>query len=104
MDSIALQVGLLLAVLFLAERLANARGWTGVSIGGIPLLTWATLTAMAIWVEGVIAFVVLHLLLFAFGTGAAWAGLVVTGIVLAGTPVATALLLRRGAGNPTIRV
>jgi hypothetical protein len=103
MDSIALQIGLLLAVLFLVERLANARGWTGVSVAGVPVLTWVTLTAMAVWVEGVVAFVALHLLLFALGTGAAWAGLVVTAVVLVGTPIATAVLLRRGAGQPTVR-
>lgn len=103
MDSIALQVGLLLAVLFLLERLASARGWTGLSIAGVPVLTWVTLTAMAVWIEAVVAFVGVHLLLFAFGTGAASVGLAVTALVLVGTPFGTAIALRRGAGHRTLQ-
>jgi hypothetical protein len=45
MDSVGVQVGLLLAVLVLLERLAAARGWGGLSAAGIGLLVTAAVIA-----------------------------------------------------------
>jgi hypothetical protein len=95
MDSIGVQVGLLLAVLLLLERLATARGWGGLSAAGVPVLTWLVFTAMALWCEAALAFVAVHALLFALGTDVAGIGLILTGVVLVATPFATAYLVRR---------
>ncbi len=102
MDSIGLQVGLLLALLFLLERLASARGWAGFWLGGVPVLTWVVVTAMALWCEAVIAFVVVHLLYFVLGTDVATAGFVITAVLLIATPVVIALALRRGTQRPSL--
>src|SRR5512141_415059 len=96
MDSIGVQVGVLLVVLLLLERLASARGWVNLSAAGVPVLTWIVLTAMALWCEAVIAFVLVHASLFTLGTEAAGIGLVLSGVLLVVTPIATALLVRRG--------
>lgn len=99
MDSIGVQVGILLAVLLLLERLAAARGWGGLSAAGVPLLTWLVFTAMALWCEAALAFVAVHALLFALGTDAAGIGLVATGLVLVATPFVTAFLIRGPDGR-----
>ena len=103
MDSTALQVGLLLLVLFLVERLASARGWAGVSAAGVPLVTWLVVSALAVWCEAVLAFVILHVLLFTLGSGIASAGLALAALLLAGTPIATWYLLRRRARQRALR-
>lgn len=103
MESIGVQVGLLLVVLLLLERLATARGWGGLSAAGLPLLTWLVFTAMALWCEAILAFVAVHALLFALGTDVAGLALILTGLVLAATPFATALLIRRGTRRTPVQ-
>jgi hypothetical protein len=95
MDSVGVQVGLLLGLLLLIERLATARGWGGLSAAGIPVLTWLVFTAVALWCEATLAFVAVHGLLFVLGTDVAGIALVLTAAVLIATPVATALIIRR---------
>ena len=95
MDSIGVQVGVLLVVLLLLERLASARGWVSLSAAGVPVLTWFVLTAMVLWCEGVLAFVLVHASLFTLGTEAAGIGLVLTAVILVATPIVTALVVRR---------
>jgi hypothetical protein len=99
MDSIGVQVGILLAVLLLLERLATARGWGGLSAAGVPVITWIVFTAVALWCEAVLAFVAVHALLFVLGTDAARVGLVLTGLGLIATPFATAYIVRRRRGR-----
>lgn len=101
MDSVGVQVGLLLAVLLLLERLATARGWGGLSTAGVPVLTWLVFTAMALWCEATLAFVAVHGLLFVLGTDVAGVGLIVTGLVLVATPFVTAYLIRRATRQTT---
>jgi hypothetical protein len=96
MDSIGVQVGVLLVVLLLLERLAAARGWMGLKAAGVPVLTWLVVTAVALWCEAVLAFVLVHASLFVLGKDAAGVGLVLTVVLLVATPFATALLVRRG--------
>jgi len=103
MDSVGVQVGLLLAVLLLLERLATARGWGGLSAAGVPVLTWLVVTAMALWCEATLAFVAVHGLLFVLGTDVAGLGLIVTGLVLAGTPFVTAYLIRRATRHTPVQ-
>jgi len=95
MDSIGVQVGVLLVVLLLLERLAAARGWVNLSAAGVPVLTWLVLTAMALWCEAVLAFVLVHASLFTLGTEAAGIGLLLSGALLVATLIATALMVRR---------
>jgi len=59
-------------------------------------------TVFSMGVVFIVAFVASYALLFAFGTGAAWVGVIVSGLVMAATPVAWALVLRRRArrGSP----
>jgi len=103
MDSVGVQVGLLLAVLLLLERLATSRGWGGLSAAGVPVLTWLVFTAMALWCEATLAFVAVHGLLFALGTDAAGVGLILTGLVLLATPFATAYLIRRATRHTPVQ-
>jgi hypothetical protein len=95
MDSIGVQVGVLLVVLLLLERLASARGWFSLSAAGVPLLTWLIVTALALWCEAVLAFVLIHASLFTLGTEAAGIGLALTTAFLVATPIATAFVVRR---------
>jgi hypothetical protein len=103
MDSIGVQVGLLLAVLLLLERLATARGWGGLSAAGVPVITWLVVTAMAMWCEATLAFVAVHGLLFTLGTDVAGVGLIVTGLVLIATPFVTAHLIRRATRHTPVQ-
>ena len=102
MDSIGVQVGVLLVVLLLLERLAAARGWVSLSAAGVPVLTWLVLTAMTLWCEAVLAFVLVHASLFALGTEAAGVGLVLTAALLVATPIATAVLVRRATRRASV--
>jgi hypothetical protein len=103
MDSVGVQVGLLLAVLLLLERLAAARGWGGLSAAGVPVLTWLVFTAMALWVEATLAFVAVHGLLFVLGTDVAGIGLLLTGVVLIATPFVTAYVIRRATRHTPVQ-
>src|SRR5574340_284196 len=64
--------------------------------------TWLGLTALTMWCGWLLSFVVVHALLFAFGTGAAWVGIIVSGAFFAATPLAWGyVLLRRATRIPT---
>ena len=103
MESIGVQVGVGLAVLLLLERLAVAAGWRGLQVAGLPVVTWLAVTAMVVWLEAVLAFVLVHGLLFVFGTDVAMAGLVAAGLVLLATPFVTAAVLRGRARESSVR-
>lgn len=103
MDSVGVQVGLLLALLFLLERLAAARGWGGVSAAGIPILTWLIVTAVALWCEAMLAFVAVHGLLFLLGTDVAGVGLILTTVALVATPFVTAYVIRRASHRAPVQ-
>ena len=94
MDSIGVQVGVLLAVLLLVERLVAARRRDGRS-GAAALLTWFVLTAAVLWCGGLLAFAAVHALLFALGSDAATAGAIVSALLMLATPFAMALVVRR---------
>ena len=55
--------------------------------------TWLAVTIASLWVGFLIAFVVVHALLFLVGDSAAFAGLVVSVIVLGSMPIAWAVVL-----------
>jgi hypothetical protein len=65
---------------------------TGALIGA-----WLALTALTLWCGYVLAFVLVHALLFTFGSDVALVGMIVSAVLLVATPVAWGLLLRRQA-------
>ncbi len=93
MDSIGVQVGVLLAILLLLERLVAARRHDGRG-GAAALLTWFVLTSAVLWCGGLLAFAAVHALLFALGSDAAMAGAVLCALLLLATPFAMALVVR----------
>lgn len=96
MDSIGVQVAVLLAILLLIVLLVSAWRHAGHGGGTGPIITWLVLTALVLWCGAIVAFAAVHALLFAFGTGAAAAGLIVSGALLVSAPVALAVIVRRG--------
>ncbi len=100
-ESLGVALAVLLPLLLLVEGLVAAllssvNGWHAPRLLG-PLATWSVLTALTVWCVYLVAFVGVHALLFAFGTEAAWVGVIVTAIVLVGAPVAWGVLIRRQA-------
>ena len=55
------------------------------------------LTILSMGCVCIVAFVASYGLLFAFGVGAAWVGVIAPGVAIAATPVVWALILRRRA-------
>ena len=94
MESIGVQVGVLLGVLLLVERLMAARRRNG-RRGVAPALTWLVLTAAVLWCGALLAFAAVHALLFAFGPDAATAGAVACVAALIAAPFVLAVVIRR---------
>lgn len=103
MDSIGVQVGVLLAIVLLLERLLAARRRSGHPGPAAPLVTWLILTALTLWCGSILAFAGVHALLFTFGTGAAAVGLVASIALLVAAPLALALVVRRGTRDLSAR-
>lgn len=72
----------------LRERLVAAAGLVG---------AWLALTALTLWCVFLVAFVVLHALLFTLGTTAASIGLVASAVLLQATPLAWGIVIARRA-------
>lgn len=69
-------------------RLLGRLEWVG---------AWFVLTVLTVWCGALLAFLVLHLLLFTLGQAAASVGLFVTVVLLEITPFAWAMLMLRRA-------
>lgn len=91
MDSLGVLVAVLVWLVVVGAALMRAPGTGGRSQVG----AWLALTAVTMFCEFVVFFVVLHGLLFTLGEGASAVGLVIAFVVLQATPVAWALILRR---------
>jgi hypothetical protein len=80
------------AVALVIWLLAGGKGgrWAGVA-------AWIGLTSLMLWCGSMIAFVVLHGLLFFIGPGAAVAGVVVTTILMLAMPFGCAYVIRHRA-------
>lgn len=64
---------------------------------GTRIATWAAVTALTLWCGYVLAFALVHALLFTFGSDVALVGMIVCVALLVATPfVWGALILRRG--------
>ncbi len=98
-DSIGVQVAILLVCLFLVERLTAARRRNRADGAGAPVVAWLAATALVLWAGGLVAFVVVHALLFTVGATAALAAAIVSVVALGAAPLALAVLIRR-RGHP----
>jgi hypothetical protein len=96
-DSIGVQVAILLAVLFLVERLTASRRRGRTTGAGAPIFTWLIATAVTLWSGGLLAFVVVHALLFTVGSAAAAIAAAVSVILLIAAPFVLAIVIRRRA-------
>ena len=52
------------------------------------IVTWLLMTVLTIAYGGLVIFIIVHVLLFTLGTGAAFFGLLLAAVLLAATPVA----------------
>ena len=95
MDSVGVQLAILLWLLILGQGLVAARFRGRLAGAGVQLATWLVVTTLVVWVGGTVAFVVVHVLLFTFGNGAAWVGLLVSGACLIAAPIVVAIRLRQ---------
>ena len=69
--------------------------WAHVSSRGASFAAWLGLSAVSLWLEFVVAFVVLHAILFTLGREAAVFVIILTVAVMALTPPAWAIALGR---------
>lgn len=79
----------------LTDRVVSRVQWVG---------AWFVLTVLTIWCGALIAFLVLHLLLFTLGQAVATVGLFVTVLLLEVTPFAWAMVMLRRARKQTAGV
>jgi len=93
MDNVEVLAAILIWLLVVGAALSRVPG------GGMRSLIapWLALTLLTMGVEFIALFIFTYGLLFTLGPGAATAGVVISGVILAATPVAWALVLRRRA-------
>lgn len=72
----------------LLDRLVTRLEWVG---------AWFVLTVLTVWCGALLAFLVLHLILFTLGQAAASVGLFVSAVLLEVTPFAWAMVMLRRA-------
>jgi hypothetical protein len=76
--------------------------WLGSKGGrGARVAAWIGLVTLTVWVGSAIAFVLLHLLLFTFGSAAAVAGAVVVTVFMLAMPFGWAAVVRHQARDDT---
>ena len=96
---------LLLPLLILAESVIALVVWFAYGSKGGPrarFAAWLGLVTLTLVVGSVVAFIGIHILLFAFGNGAAAAGAVVTTVFMLLMPFGWAWVVRHhGTGNAT---
>jgi hypothetical protein len=81
-----------------SSRPARPRGLTDRVVSRVQWVgAWFVLTVLTIWCGALVAFLVLHLLLFTLGQAVASVGLFVTVILLEVTPFAWAMVMLRRA-------
>lgn len=90
-------IALLLPILILAQSVIALVAWFayGAKGGrGARFAAWLGLVTLTLWVGSGLAFVVLHLLLFSFGSGAVIAGVAVTTVFMLLMPFGWAWVIR----------
>ena len=95
MDGMEALLGLLIWAVLLVGAWMLGPMQTHHSPGRVALVaTWFLVTLLTLAYGSVVIFVVVHLMLFTLGTGAAAIGIVVSGLLLLATPVAWAIAVR----------
>jgi hypothetical protein len=91
MDKVEIVAAILVWLLVVGAFLMRVPG------GGVRTLIapWLALTAVTIVAELIVFNIIWFLLYFAAGDAVAWLGIGLTGVIVAATPVAWALFLRR---------
>jgi Na+-driven multidrug efflux pump len=90
-------VALILPLVILVEGIVGLVAWLALgSRGGraARFAAWVGLVTLTLWCGSALAFVLLHLLLFAFGSAAAMAGAVVVTALMILMPFGWAALIR----------
>jgi hypothetical protein len=91
------QVALILPIVILVEGVIGLVAWFAFgSKGGrgARIAAWLGLVTLTLWCGSAAAFVILHVLLFAFGSGAAMAGAIVTTVFMLLMPFGWAVIVR----------
>ena len=99
MDSVEVLVAILVWLTVVGALLMRVPGGGGRSL----VAPWLALTLLTMFIEFVVLFIATYGLLFFVGSEAATVGLVVSAMILAVTPVAWALILRRRAHRAAAR-
>jgi len=95
-------LALILPIVILVEGIVGVVAWFAYgSKGGrgARVAAWLGLVTLTLWVGSAAAFVLLHLLLFNFGSGAAIAGAIVVTAFMLLMPVGWALVIRHHGTN-----
>lgn len=91
------EVALILPLVILVEGIVGLVAWFALgSKGGrgARFAAWLGLVTLTLWCGSAIAFVLLHMLLFAFGSAAAMAGAIVTTVFMVLMPFGWAAVVR----------
>jgi hypothetical protein len=98
------ELALILPMVILVQGIIGlvAWFWLGSKGGrGARIAAWLGLVTLTLWVGSAAAFVLLHLLLFNFGSGAAIAGAVAVTAFMVLMPFGWAAVVRHHASNDT---
>ena len=77
----------------LRQPLGQAASHVGIEVRLVG--AWIAISVASVWVGFLVAFVVVHLLLFTLGDGAAFVGLIASAVLLAAMPIWWAFVLFR---------
>ena len=99
MDKIEVLAAILVWLLVIGAALMRVPGGSMRSL----IAPWLALTAVTVAVELIVLNLVLFLLYFAGGSTATWVGIVLSVVIVAATPVAWAVVLRRRAHAAAVR-
>ena len=91
------EVALILPIVILVEGIVGLVAWLALgSKGGrgARIAAWLGLVTLTLWVGSALAFIMLHVLLFTWGSGAAMAGALVTTVLMVLMPFGWAIVVR----------
>jgi hypothetical protein len=99
-------VALILPIVILVEGIVGVVAWFALgSKGGrgARIAAWIGLVTLTLWCGSAVAFVILHMLLFAWGSGAAMAGALVMTVLMVLMPFGWAIVVRHHGRTDTER-
>jgi Na+-driven multidrug efflux pump len=90
-------VALILPIVILVEGIVGLVAWFALGARGgraARFAAWLGLVTLTLWCGSAVAFVLLHILLFAFGSAAAMLGAIVTTVLMILMPFGWAAVIR----------